>query len=199
MASTANLGLPLLQPSQAQKHVTVNEAIARLDGLSQTVFVSITTTSPPVSPVEGQIYGVPAGATDAWAGQDGDVAIFSNGGWVFLTPRAGWRGYVADAEATALHDGSEWRLNAVAVSASGAASLIDVVEFDHSIGAGATSETVGLIPSHTILLGVTARVVGEITGTLSTWRLGVSSGDNRYGSGLGIGVGSFVIDRKSVV
>ena len=31
--NTARLGLPLLQPAQAQKHVTVNEALMRLDGL----------------------------------------------------------------------------------------------------------------------------------------------------------------------
>lgn len=193
MSSTANLGLPLLQPSQAQKHVTVNEAIARLDGLCQTKLVSITTTTPPVTAADGAIYGVPAGATDAWAGRDGDVAIFSNGGWVFLTPGGGWRAYVADAEAYALHDGTEWRLNAVSVSAGGAASLIEVMEFDHVIGAGASSDTVAVIPSHSILLGITARVIGEITGTLSDWRLGVAGGDNRYGSGLGLGTGSFVL------
>jgi hypothetical protein len=35
MTETANLALPLVQPAQAQKHVTVNEALARLDGLTQ--------------------------------------------------------------------------------------------------------------------------------------------------------------------
>lgn len=193
MSSTANLGLPLLQPSQAQKHVTVNEAIARLDGLCQTNLVSITTATPPLAAADGVIYGVPVGATDAWAGRDGDVAIFSNGGWVFVTPGGGWRAYISDAEAYALHDGTEWQLNAVSVSAGGAASLIEVMEFDHVIGAGTSSDTIGVIPSHATLLGVTARVIGEITGTLAGWRLGVAGGDNRYGSGLGLGVGSFVL------
>ena len=31
--NTARLGLPLLQPAQAQKHVTVNDALVRLDGV----------------------------------------------------------------------------------------------------------------------------------------------------------------------
>ncbi|NND41100.1 MAG: DUF2793 domain-containing protein, partial [Silicimonas sp.] len=35
MADTSRLGLPLLDPAQAQKHVTVNEAFLRLDALSQ--------------------------------------------------------------------------------------------------------------------------------------------------------------------
>ena len=35
MARTAQLDLPLVAPSQAQKHVTVNEALARLDAVAQ--------------------------------------------------------------------------------------------------------------------------------------------------------------------
>ena len=35
MASTAQLALPLVAPAQAQKHVTVNEALARLDAAAQ--------------------------------------------------------------------------------------------------------------------------------------------------------------------
>ena len=31
MTDTSQLGLPLLEPAQAQKHVTVNEALVRLD------------------------------------------------------------------------------------------------------------------------------------------------------------------------
>ena len=35
MAKTAQLDLPLVMPAQAQKHVTVNEALARLDAAAQ--------------------------------------------------------------------------------------------------------------------------------------------------------------------
>ena len=37
MTDTANLLLPLLQAAQAQKHVTVNEALLRLDALVQQI------------------------------------------------------------------------------------------------------------------------------------------------------------------
>jgi hypothetical protein len=77
MTDTANLGLPLVQPAQAQKHVTVNEALARIDGLAQLTLVSVSETVPPVSPAEGTAYGVPAGAANAWAGQAGHVAVSS--------------------------------------------------------------------------------------------------------------------------
>ena len=35
MSDTANLNLPCLEPAQAQKHVTLNEALTALDALVQ--------------------------------------------------------------------------------------------------------------------------------------------------------------------
>ena len=40
MDSSTNLQMPYLMPSQAQKHVTVNESLRRLDGLVQASAVS---------------------------------------------------------------------------------------------------------------------------------------------------------------
>ena len=68
------LGLPNSRcrwclPAQAQKHVTVNEALARLDAAAQLRVISFAETTPPASAVDGAGYLVPAGATGAWAGQ----------------------------------------------------------------------------------------------------------------------------------
>ena len=41
MVKTANLELPLVQAAQAQKHVTVNEALALLDAAAQLRLASI--------------------------------------------------------------------------------------------------------------------------------------------------------------
>src|SRR5690606_23097021 len=62
--------LPLLQPAQAQKHVTVNESLLRLDGLVNLVLQSAGSGQPPAV-VEGECWWVPPGAVDAWAGQEG--------------------------------------------------------------------------------------------------------------------------------
>ena len=43
-----------------------------------------------------------------------------------------------------------------------------------------------------MVIGVTGRVSGTISGALSGWRLGISGADNRYGSGLGLNVGSWI-------
>ena len=50
MANTTHLQLPLLAAAQAQKHVTYNEAIQRLDGLVQLSVKDRDLISPPGSP-----------------------------------------------------------------------------------------------------------------------------------------------------
>ncbi|WP_158971824.1 DUF2793 domain-containing protein [Chachezhania sediminis] len=108
--SSPRLALPLLQGSQAQKHVTVNEALSRLDLVVQMQLQAVDATVPPGSPAEGEAHGVGIGATGAWAGQDSKVAAWLAGGWEFLVPAAGWLAWdVADA-AVKVWDGTAWTL-----------------------------------------------------------------------------------------
>lgn len=191
MTSTAKLALPLLQPSQAQKHVTVNEAISRLDALTALTLLSCSQPIPPTGPAEGAAYGVPVGAGGAWAGRAGAVALFLNGGWDFVTPARGWRAWIADENAGAVHDGTAWRSGAVALSPNGAGSFLMVREFDHVVTSGTTSATAVPIPAHAMVFAVSARVIATLTGTLTSWRLGNAGAADRFGSGLGMSVGSF--------
>lgn len=191
MTDTAQLSLPLLQPSQAQKHVTVNDALMRLDGLVQLTLLSVTQTLPPAAVVDGAAYGVPLGAVNAWSGQDGKVAIGANGGWVFAMPARGWRALVADQGASAIHDGTIWRLGQVTLSASNAGTALHVTETDHVLAAGPVSTTAAMIPSNAVVLGATARVITAITGSLTSWQLGNPGAVGRYGAGIGLALGSF--------
>lgn len=209
MVETANLGLPLLAPSQAQKHVTVNEALVRLDALAKGVVVSRAAATPPESPAEGAVWIVPTGADDEWAGRDGALAIALNGGWDFAEPREGWRAYVLDEGSTLRHDGAGWlgettdatmpagpgapAEGPVSVSSPGGAStVIEVIEVDQVIGAGVKFETDPLIPRRSIVLGVTGRVIEEITGTVMEWSLGWPGHSGAFGKRLGTEVGSYV-------
>ncbi len=192
MSETNQLNLPLLQAAQAQKHVTVNESLARLDAVAELQLVSVSETVPPTGEVDGAAYGIPATPVNDWDGHDGEIAVYSNGGWVFMTPRLGWRAWVEDEDCEALFDGQDWRLGAAAVSAGGAATVHYLEEFDHAITAGASNDTSVVIADSTLVFGVSGRVKTAITGSGTTgWRLGVAGSDNRYGSGLGLAKNSW--------
>lgn len=60
------------------------------------------TTDLPATPTDGQIFIVPSG-TDA-----NKIAIRDNGAWVHVTPKAGWRAWIADTSKYAHFDGSSW-------------------------------------------------------------------------------------------
>jgi hypothetical protein len=192
MGETANLRLPLVQAAQAQKHVTVNEALWRLDAVSQLVVASRTIATPPISPPQGAAYAIPSGAGGAWAGQDGRIALEVNGGWEFVGPRAGWRGWIEDEGVPAIHDGGGWAAGAAAVSSAGAMLAFRVLEHDHTVGTGSERLTPPLLPAGSIVLGVTGRVLEDLGGTASSFRIGIGGeSPDRYGSGIGTHAGAW--------
>lgn len=117
MVDTTKIGLTLIAAEQSQKHVTMNEALLRLDQLVQQTVINATTTVPPVSPATGDAYIIPAGATGEWAGKSTQVASYINGLWVYYTPVRGWRAYDLAASADLIFDGSTWS-NTIGMSVS---------------------------------------------------------------------------------
>lgn len=194
MSETAQLRLPLVMPSQAQKHVTVNEALAKLDTFAQLRLTSFTTRVPPELPVTGESYLVPPQAEGAWSGRPGEIATFVNGGWVFTTPRAGWRAWDDESGLMRSFDGVDWIPGAVTFGAAGSAAQWMVTEHEHAVTPGASNLTNFTLPAPALVLGVTGRVVAPMSGTgLGSWKLGVPDSGDRYGSGLGLGLNSYVI------
>lgn len=108
MTATQRLGLPYLQSNQAQKHVTLNEALRRMDALVQISAVSRGLDEPPVAPGPGEAWIVPEGAGGAWAGQANAIASWQEGAWTFLAPGAGWLVYVQDEAALIVWSGETW-------------------------------------------------------------------------------------------
>ena len=188
---TPRLGMPLLQPAQAQKHVTVNESLMRLDGLVNLVLNSLTRTAPPEATMDGQCWAVPAGATGAWAGQEGRIAIAANNGWVFAYPRHGMRCFVTDLGRPAIHDGEAWVPGAMSVGAFGSGLIAGGSEAEVDIGPGASFDTGVMIPPGVMVIGVVSRVTTAITGTLTSWSMGNAGATDRFGSGLGLSEGSW--------
>ena len=65
-------------------------------------------TAPPGSPASGDTYIVAASATGAWAGKDGQVALWDGAAWVFGVPRLGWLCYVEDEEKLSAYKAGGW-------------------------------------------------------------------------------------------
>jgi hypothetical protein len=109
MTDTPNLALPFIEGSQAQKHVTHNEALRILDAAIQVAVLDLTRIVPPSSPAEGERHVVAAGATGAWAGQGNAIATWQDGAWAFLVPRTGWCIWSVADNVVFVFDGTHWR------------------------------------------------------------------------------------------
>jgi hypothetical protein len=85
--ATPRLALPYLAAGQAHKHLTLNEAMARLDALVQASAESRALAAQPAAPAEGVLYLLPAGATGAdWAGRPAGVLMRRDAGAWVQTP-----------------------------------------------------------------------------------------------------------------
>ncbi len=108
MPETVRYALPLLSAGQAQKEVTHNEAIARLDALLH-LAVESRTVAAPAAPAGGTAWIVPADASADWLGRDGAVAALDDSGWSFVVPRDGCIAFVRDEGAFVHFAGGAWR------------------------------------------------------------------------------------------
>jgi len=191
MAETRRLALPLLDGAQAQKHVTMNTALTRLDALGAPGVLSRARSEPPTALVDGDAYLVSAGATGDWAGRDGMIAFADNLGWSFAAPQEGRRLWIEDERLEVMFDGAAW-VTALGATEAGAATMLHAAVIDHALSAGPVSTTVPVIPDKAVVLGLTARVIAPLSGPgLTTWRLGVAGGADRYGAGLGVGLNAW--------
>ncbi|WP_291844595.1 DUF2793 domain-containing protein [Maricaulis sp.] len=195
--TSPTLDLPLVMPAQAQKHVTVNEALLRLDALVQPVVESRTVSEQPADPAEGAGWIIPSGASGPdWANYPvGTLAIFRDGCWSALQPRDGWRVHVRDLEVQ-LHWSEAsgiWRaastITTLAAGAGGAASRAVIIEETLSGLAGSSVETSVAIPARSVVFCVSVRTREAVSGALS-FDCGIAGETSKFGGSLGVGAGA---------
>jgi len=200
--TTANLLLPFIQAAQAQKHITHNEALRLLDGLTQISVLDRNLATPPGSSAEGARYIVAGGATGLWAGWDGDVAFYAGGAWLRLPARTGWVVWMQDEARVVVRIGSVWTplddamgllsqaasVN-VAKGAMGGTTGMAVLEQTISGLSGASVTSTIEIPDRSIVLGLSTRVVTAVTGAAS-FDCGVAGETGKFGVALGVAAGS---------
>ncbi len=196
-----NLALPYIQPSQAQKHVTHNEAIRRLDALVQMVVVDRDLALPPAAAPDGARYIVATGGSADWTGWDGNIALATDGGWTQVIAQEGWLVWVADEGAYVVRTPAGW----TALSTGGGEVsdadflLTDDVDptrkarFDAGAISTATTRVLTLPNANTELAGLAGTQTftgnktfsGTLTVAAATASLGTSTGTATYGIGSG--------------
>ncbi len=108
--TSAILALPYLLASQAQKHVTHNEALQLLDALVQLRVTAFDATLPPLTPSLGEAYALGAAPSGAWAGQANQLAIWQGEAWLFIAPQPGWRAWGLTPAELRIWQGGSWGL-----------------------------------------------------------------------------------------
>lgn len=190
-SASPRLSLPYIQPAQAQKHVTHNEAIQRLDAVVQLRVRSFGAVAPPPAPAAGDVHDVGQGATDAWAGQSGALALWDGTGWQFLQPGDGWIAWDAGSLSLRVRQGGAWaavapalqdlpglgiattsdEVNRLAVSADATLLSHDGAGHQVKVNKAAAAETASLL----FQSGWTGHAEMGLTGTLD-FSLKVSDG-----------------------
>ncbi len=113
--TTARLGLPMIAPAQAQKHVTHNEALLILDGITQLVLESVAGDTPAANPAKGEVHATGANPAGAWSGQAGRLARWDGGAWIFAAPQEGWRAWDRPGARDLVFQGGTWTVPQVQV------------------------------------------------------------------------------------
>ncbi len=136
--ATPRLALPYLAAAQAQKHVTLNAALALLDGLVQTAVESRSVAVEPASPIDGAIYILPASASGAdWSSRAvGTVMRFEAGAWSALEAQPGWLTFVKDEAVLIVWTSGAW---------SDAGLAFRELENLSKLGIGTTADAVNLL------------------------------------------------------
>jgi hypothetical protein len=112
---TPRLALPYLHVAQAQKEVTHNEALQRLDICVQCVVEDIL-GAPPASPAEGLCWLVALSPAGDWSGHAGAIAQWTQGGWRFVDPFDGFQIWQRATGVSLRHIGGSWSADISAAS-----------------------------------------------------------------------------------
>jgi hypothetical protein len=172
MTTTPHLNISLVEQSQAQKEVTINTALSRIDALMNSGAISRTTSTPPGSPAAGDVYIIGPAATGAWAGLEDSIAYYDSG-WKFITPLEGMTLWVNDEDVQYIYDGSTWQSQAIVVYTplTGTAHTLDGSYVGKTISFTNASAIVLTLPN-SLYVGFQCRIVqsaaGQVTFTPDT-------------------------------
>lgn len=94
---------------QAHKELFHNEAITLVDFLINPVVQATTDDPGSLVPENGECWLVASGATGDWAGNDNNIAAWTENGWQFISPVEGMRVMSADSAVVTIFRQETWQ------------------------------------------------------------------------------------------
>ena len=64
--------------------------------------------TPPASPINGDRYLIPAGATGVWSGKTDQIAARISGVWEYHIPKVGWLCFIEDEAVLSAYKATGW-------------------------------------------------------------------------------------------
>ncbi|MEM1375777.1 MAG: DUF2793 domain-containing protein [Pseudomonadota bacterium] len=105
---TTRLELPYIMPSQAQKHITHNEALRALDAQIHLALKGVNVDTPPAEPMEGDAYYVGDSPNGDWEDAAERIATFQDGSWTYHEPKSGWLAYDLSGQKLLIWNNDAW-------------------------------------------------------------------------------------------
>ncbi len=167
MTTTSHIGITLVEQSQAQKEVTVNTALTKIDAILNTGAKSRLTSTPPGSPASGDVYIVGSSPTGAWAGQADKISYY-DGSWNFITPNEGMTLWVSDEDVPYIYTGTSWLSQGIHVysTLTGTAHTLDSSYVNKTVYFTNASAIVLTLPN-SLYLGFKCRVIQSAAGQVT--------------------------------
>ena len=136
MTTTPILGMTEWATAQASPWIAHNLALRYLEFFAAGGAIEDRDETDPsgLTPSDGQAWLIAASATGDWAGKDGQLALYVNTGFAYLTAKEGMRVYVKDEDVTIVFDGTAW-------GTIGGASLTAATASDVNTGTSTTNST----------------------------------------------------------
>ena len=118
--------LPYLVVAQAQKEITHDEALVRIDALLHPVVADLLATPPsPLLADAGKCWLVDVGGTGRWENSANQIAVWVGGSWRYLTPVDGMRVRNVATGSDLVWTGTQWKVPPV-MAAPQSGAVIDI-------------------------------------------------------------------------
>ena len=106
---THHLSLPYIMPSQAQKHVTHNEALRMLDAVVHLSVLDTGINQAPSAPNEGERYVIGDNPVSPWDGKSNQIAAYIDGAWMYFQAGEGWLTWNQASSELLIFSGGMWQ------------------------------------------------------------------------------------------